>query len=187
MNARMWFFNGGTEGQFKISKMTAVTGESLPPATHLHVTQEGVVPSVAAFTLKGVVSNERYTTRSEKIDLVNRQVAIGREQARWGAFIALKKSEAWWALTQDERRAIFEDRSKHIHLGLAALPQVARRLHHCRDLGEDSPFDFLTWFDFESKDAATFEDLLSALRATEEWEYVEREVDIRVERATPAW
>jgi hypothetical protein len=25
---------------------------------------------------------------------------------------------------------------------------VARRLHHCRDLGESEPFDFLTWFEY---------------------------------------
>ena len=26
------------------------------------------------------------------------------------------------------------------------LPAIARRLHHCRDLGESEPFDFLTLF-----------------------------------------
>jgi len=48
-------------------------------------------------------------------------------------------------LTQDERREIFEERSRHIATGLEYLPAVARRLHHSRDLG--GPFDFLTWFE----------------------------------------
>ncbi|MEF3088160.1 hypothetical protein VLL29_21245, partial [Bacillus altitudinis] len=45
-------------------------------------------------------------------------------------------------LAKDERRAIFEDRSRHIALSMKYLPAVARRLHHARNLG--GPFDFLT-------------------------------------------
>ena len=44
------------------------------------------------------------------------------------------------------------------------------------------PFDFLTLFDFAKSDAPAFDDLLAVLRATEEWKYVEREVDIRLLR-----
>jgi hypothetical protein len=57
---------------------------------------------------------------------------------------------------------------------------VARRLHHGRDLGAE--FDFLTWFEFPPSAAAEFDELLRRLRATEEWTYVEREVEIRVSR-----
>ena len=64
--------------------------------------------------------------------------------------------------------------------GLDYLPAVARRLHHGRDLGE--PFDFLTWFEFASEHATAFEDLVRRLRETEEWAYVEREIDIRLAR-----
>ncbi len=53
---------------------------------------------------------------------------------------------------------------------------IARQLYHCRDLGE--PFDFLTWFEYAPEHAMFFEDLVKVLRATEEWTYVEREVDI---------
>ena len=61
------------------------------------------------------------------------------------------------------------------------MPAVARRLYHARDLGE--PFDFLTWFEYAPKDAELFEDLVRMLRSTDEWVFVEREVDIRLERA----
>jgi hypothetical protein len=57
---------------------------------------------------------------------------------------------------------------------------VARRLHHSRDLGE--PFDFLTWFEFAPAAEAGFDELAAMLRATDEWGFVEREVDIRLER-----
>ena len=50
-----------------------------------------------------------------------------------------------WALTQEERRAILEEKSHHNQIGMDALPAVARRLHHCRDLGTDEPFDFITY------------------------------------------
>ena len=70
--------------------------------------------------------------------------------------------------------------AKHIEIGLKYLPQVARRLHHCRDLGPAEPFDFLTWFEYAPSDSALFDELLQALRASPEWQYVDREVDIRL-------
>src|SRR5436190_667936 len=63
---------------------------------------------------------------------------------------------------------------------LAYLPRIARRLHHGRDLAE--PFDFITWFEFAPGDAGAFDELCGLLRATEEWSFVEREVDIRLLR-----
>lgn len=75
---------------------------------------------------------------------------------------------------------IFEERSHHITVGREYLPAVARRLHHGRDLGE--PFDFLTRFEYEPADADRFEELVNRLRETEEWNFVEREVDIRLSR-----
>lgn len=94
--------------------------------------------------------------------------------------IPIRKSEAWWELTQDERREILEPRSRHIALGLEYLPAVARRLHHSRDLGE--PFDFLTWFEFAPAHAGAFDELVGRLRASEEWSYVEREVHVGLTR-----
>src|SRR5437879_4386029 len=86
----------------------------------------------------------------------------------------------WWALSQDQRRAIFEETSHHIATGVEYLPAVARRLHHGRDLGES--FRFLTWFEFSPEDAAGFDELVGRLRATGEWSYVTRAVDIRLKR-----
>lgn len=82
----------------------------------------------------------------------------------------------------DERRAILEERSHHIAIGLEYLPAVARRLHHSRDLGDE--FDFLAWFEYSSETSEAFEELVARLRRTEEWLFVEREVDIRLTRST---
>jgi hypothetical protein len=86
-------------------------------------------------------------------------------------------------LAQDERRTIFEEQSRHIRIGLDYLPAVARRLHHCRELGE--AFDFLTWFEYDPEHAQAFEDMVARLRDTPEGRYVDREVYIRMRRIAP--
>ena len=63
------------------------------------------------------------------------------------------------------------------------LPAIARRLHHCRDIGGNEPFDFITWFEFAPADTAAFDELVAALRASPEWQYVDREIDIRLVQA----
>jgi hypothetical protein len=39
-----------------------------------------------------------------------------------------------------------------------------------------------TWFEFAPADDAGFDELVAMLRATDEWGFVEREVDIRLDR-----
>ena len=178
-------FAAGTVGPWRIDRMSVVIGDGLPQAERLAVIEGsqpvGATPPAPTWTLRGATSNTRYTTRVEVAALAVRQEGLGRPQATCAALIPIRKSEAWWALAQDERRAIVEERSSHIAVGLEYLPAVARRLHHSRELGE--PFDFLTWFEYAPADAAAFEHLVKRLRASEEWHYVEREVDVRLTRA----
>jgi Chlorite dismutase len=176
-------FAGGAEGPWRVVSIVPVAGAALPPVERVAVVEgERPTPAGAAWVLRGAAGHARYTTRAEQTALGAVQPPLGRPEATCAALIPVRKSEAWWALAQDERRAILEERSHHIALGLARLPAVARRLHHGRDLGE--PFDFLTWFEYAPAEAAAFEDLVAALRATEEWRYVEREVDVRLESAS---
>jgi chlorite dismutase len=114
--------------------------------------------------------------------MVAKQLSLGRPEATCGALIPIRKNLAWWALTQDERQRVFEDQSNHARIGVQYFPALARRLHHCRYLSENEPFDFLTWFEYAPAHEAAFNKLVAELRATEEWKYVEREVDIRLVR-----
>ena len=175
-------FAGGSRGQWHVTRCEAVDGAGLPVADRLAVIEGPVQANLAdaVWVLRGVTSNERYVERAEREALVARQPPLGRPESSRAALIPIRKSAEWWELTQDKRRDIFEDRSHHIATGLAHLPAVARRLHHGRDLSE--PFDFLTWFEYAPTDAAGFEELVGRLRATPEWHYVEREIDIRLER-----
>ncbi|WP_368507095.1 chlorite dismutase family protein [Bradyrhizobium lupini] len=175
-------FRGGQSGGWRITSISPVTGEPLAFMPTLSVTDSEaialpLVPSRNAWRLVGVASSLRYTERPEKQHLTSVQAGLGRLEATSGALIPIRKSQAWWDLTQEERRRIFEDKSHHIANSLRFLPAIARQLYHCRDLG--GPFDFLTWFEFAPAHASLFEELVAMLRRTEEWSYVEREVDVR--------
>jgi hypothetical protein len=182
---RLFSFIGGSAGPWLVDSMHAVAGEPMSAASRLSVIAGPVAqaPQGASWLLRGMTSNERYVVREEKVALVSKQEGLGRQASTRAALIPIRKNAAWWALPQDERRAIFEARSRHIAIGLKYLPAVARRLHHCRDLGPEEPFDFLTWFEYAPADSAAFEELVQALRASPEWEYVDREVDIRLTQA----
>lgn len=173
-------FVGGTEGAWCVTSCEAVVGASLETVQRVKVLN---VPSTnlverGTWVLQGFTSNVRYAERHEIDQLRAKQEGLHRPASLCAALIPIKKSPEWWAMSQDERRAIFEAQSHHTEIGLAYLPEIARQLHHSRDLGE--PFDFLTWFEFAPEHTSAFNKLLVQLRASKEWAYVEREVDIRL-------
>jgi chlorite dismutase len=178
-------FRGGKSGGWKVTSLARVKGEALARVASLSVMRSAAIalpllPSQTSWRLAGVASHLCYTERAEKVQLEAAQAGLGRPEASCAALIPIKKSAAWWELTQEERRQIFEDKSHHIAGSLKYLPAIARQLYHCRDLGE--PFDFITWFEYAPEHAGLFEELVGMLRATEEWTYVEREVDVRLVR-----
>jgi hypothetical protein len=182
-NARVSTFVGGETGTWSITDTRRIVGDPWIPARKMNIGNSlSVNSSPATWLLRGVTSNERYVTRTDKNELVKRQEGLGRPDANHAALIPIRKNAAWWALTQDERLAVFEEQSHHTAIGMKYLPAIARRLHHCRDLGTDEPFDFLTWFEFPISSSGAFDQLLDELRATKEWSYVEREIEIRLVR-----
>jgi Chlorite dismutase len=183
-HSRLFTFVAGNTGPWIVDQFHCVAGELLPTPSRIAVVSEAIaqLPQGALWTLRGMTSNERYVIREEKVALVSKQEGLGRLTSTQAALIPIRKNAAWWALAQDERREIFEAQSRHIGIGMNYLPAVARRLHHCRDLSATEPFDFLTWFEYAPSDAAAFDELIIALRTSPEWEYVDREVDVRLLR-----
>jgi hypothetical protein len=175
-------FVGGDYGDWRVVSMTTLVGADLGRVKAISVDDwiNGRSYASAGFVLNGFISNLRYATRLELTALRSKQEGLGRADARCAALIPLRKKASWWEMTQDERRAVFEDASHHTQIGLDYLPMIARQLFHARDLNE--PFDFLTWFEFAPEHAELFDELLLRLRATREWTFVDREVDIRLER-----
>ncbi len=178
-------FRGGQSGGWRVTSFLAVKGEPLTPAPGISVAHSEsitfpLLPSRTSWRLAGVATHLRYVERTEKAQLEKAQAPLGRPEASCAALIPIRKSQAWWEMTQNERRRIFEDKSRHIADSLKYLPAIARQLYHSRDFGE--PFDFLAWFEYAPEHADMFEDLVGMLRDTEEWTYVEREVDLRLAR-----
>lgn len=181
MNPRLTHFSAGSEGTWSIREIRGIKGPSLPNAERLLITDSNGIQD-QKWLLRGVRSNSRYTTAEEKAQLELRQEGLGRSESTFAVLIPIKKTEEWWLLSQDQRRKIFEEQSKHTSVGLQYLPAIARRLYHCRDVSTDEPFDFLTWFEFSPDHERDFDDLLVHLRTSPEWSFVEREVDMRLQR-----
>ncbi|QLE54680.1 chlorite dismutase family protein [Nostoc sp. TCL26-01] len=175
-------FIGGKQGIWRVLEARGILGESLELVDRLNVVNDAVtnLPLDSLWILQGFSSNIRYAVRDEINVLQSVQPVLNRSEAILAVLIPIKKSAQWWEMPQDERRAIFEEQSHHTANGLEYLPGVARRLLHCRDIEE--PFDFLTWFEFAPEHSSAFDELLLRMRATKEWEYVEREVEIRLQR-----
>src|SRR6516225_6100702 len=60
-------FSAGTSGSWRIDRIAAVTGESLPMADRLavHENSRGQTPTNVRWVLRGVTSNVRYTNHVE--------------------------------------------------------------------------------------------------------------------------
>jgi chlorite dismutase len=164
-NENLTSFVGGDTGRWEVLSTHFLKGIPLEKVSKLDVLDRG---------------NMRYTTKEEIDSLRQQQPALGRKEANYAAFIPIKKSLEWWELAQDERRKILEEQSAHVKTGIKYLPAIARKLYHCRDLGE--PFDFITWFEFAPGDENKFDDLLVLLRKSEEWNFVTGEIDVRLKR-----
>jgi hypothetical protein len=173
-------FNGGARGTWKVMRQGAIKGEGLGAVAFI---ERGTkVDAMAAWALSGVTSNLRYTNATEKKVLDATPSVLAKPGATRAALIPISKSAAWWAMAQDERRAVLEDKSRHIAIGSDYLSVVSRQLVHCRDQ-PGAVFDFLTWFEFAPADEGRFDELLMKLRATPEWGFVDREIELRLEQA----
>ncbi|MBS0241737.1 MAG: chlorite dismutase family protein [Proteobacteria bacterium] len=174
-------FAGGNSGKWRVRSMRPFRGLGLAsvPMVDVRPSSSDGPSGAEAWKIEGQISNLRYATRSEVTTLRSKQEPLGRAPATYASMIPIRKSQAWWDLAQDERRAIFEEASHHTAIGLGYLPAVARQLYHSRDLGQE--FDFVTWFEYSPDYSNAFDDLLGKLRETREWDFIEREVEIGLE------
>ena len=169
------------DGKWSVESIKTIVGENLPSTNYIEVYPSHTPPQGSksdAWILRGTTTHVRYTERSEVNELKTRQPELNRPEATYAVLIPIRKNEQWWEMSQDERRNIFEKESGHISNSMKYLPAIARRLYHCRELGE--PFDFLTWFEFAPQHSSLFDELLAQMRSSREWQFVDREIDIRL-------
>lgn len=185
---RVFTFIGGTRGPWNVEKVRCLAGAPMRVAERISVRSEPIVEAVreradgVTWVLSGAASSDRNVERDEESVSSSRQHGLGRCSAECAALIPIRKTADWWMLAQEERRAMFDAQSRHVAIGMEYLPAIARRLHHCRAVGLDVPFDFLTWFEFAPEHEAAFDSLLLELRASEQWRYVDREIEFRLRR-----
>ncbi len=105
MNSNLFDFVGNNTDSWKVINMNTITGDALGPVSHLIIRPGSLdKPTEGLWSLKGVISNLRDTERAEKDQLTAIQADLGRPEATYAALIPIRKSKAWWVLTQDERR-----------------------------------------------------------------------------------
>lgn len=177
---------GGLVERFRVDEVRAARGEKIAIDGGWWMARvESPQPIPPLFwdrRLEGVTGHLGYTDAASKAELA--AISVGERQPL-GVLIPIRKSAAWWSMAQDERQAHFTPAKGHTAIGMKFADRIYRKLYHARDL-PGSPWDFLTWFEFESAHADDFRALLAALRdpaQNPEWEFVERESEIWLTRA----
>ena len=91
-------FVGGDTGIWRVTNTKAMAGLPLKRVDRIAVIEGNLasLPSGSKWLIRGVTSNERYTTRKERETLLSRQPALGRPEATRAALIPVTKSESWW-------------------------------------------------------------------------------------------
>lgn len=131
---------------------------------------------------RGVLEHLHYTGREEREELKRLSCAPPSGETT-AVVILIGKSKAWWEMSQEERRTLFQKtgREGHHSIGLEYADRIYRRLYHARYLDPSAPYDFITYFEFESIRTEAFRALLSKLRdprRNPEWRHVDFECEI---------
>jgi hypothetical protein len=175
-------FVGGSSGLWRIERMYPVVGEGLPVADRLDVRESFTLSPVqdGLWTLRGVTSNARYIIREEADELTRRQEGLMRPTATCAALIPIRKTEHGGLWRRTNGVAFLRKALTTPKLDWNICRPSPGDCIMSRELGE--PFDFLTWFEYAPEHQSAFEELVKRLRETEEWQYVDREIDLRLRR-----
>jgi hypothetical protein len=170
--------------RYRVEKVVNVAGDPLAVAAGWSVARiesRAKIPAVATdLALTGVTQHPGYTGASDRQSL---ERVSRRDPGTVAVLIPIRKTEAWWAMAQDERLAFFHRRNGsagHIAIGQRFAGKILRRLYHAR-YQPDGQWDFLTYFELSPNQATTFRTLLASMRnprRNPEWRFVEREVEI---------
>lgn len=183
MGSPSYSFIAGDRGSWEVVSVSPVVGETLEPVPFMDVRNEYVMnlPVDFRWLLRGVTGSRRQVDSVRQSSVMSAQPQLGRRKATCAALIPVRKKQAWWDMAHEERCRLCEAKSRGAISEVEYLPDVARKLHHCRDLNE--PFDYLAWFEYAPEQSSEFEKLVAALRKNEDWKFVEREVDVRLVRS----
>jgi len=176
---------GGRVTRYRVDAVEARTGAGIRGLaagdTLARVEAPGPRPAPStAFLATGVAQHVLYTDAETRKGLA--AISAGERGPR-AVLIPIAKSEAWWALAQDERERHFRrtpERPGHVEIGTRYAPAIFRRLYQAR-FQPGSEWDFLTYFELGDADVDAFRRMLAELRdraLNPEWAFVERECEV---------
>ena len=134
---------------------------------------------------RGVTQHLHYTDTKVRDELLaSSRTAVDGSMDTVAVIIPIRKSAAWWALSQDQRQSFFhksKEKAGHTGIGTPYASRIFRKLYHARYSGAPVPYDFVTYFEFPVNEVESFRALLQELRdlnKNPEWESVELEFEI---------
>ncbi len=182
-----WFLDedpvaGGARAQaYRVERLVPVRGEAPPLPSRVTRVESAQPLAVAPTALRGVAQHLGYTDAEQKraLDQASRK-ELGAGADTVAVLIPMRKSAAWWSQPLDQRRAHFRRQGggDHTAIGLPYARTIYRKLYHCRYLEAQTGYDFLTYFELPPTEIDSFRALLSELRATPEWGFVDREWEL---------
>ncbi len=149
--------------------------------------EESLFPIRSSLILfQGVTQHLQYTDDAQLKELNRRSISeLEPSNHITAVLIPIGKSEDWWKLAQDQRQAHFQKTGiseGHTAIGLKYVDRVFRKLYHSRCLNVALNYDFLTYFEFKDVYEKDFRTLLTELRDTREWTFVNFEFEIWMEK-----
>ena len=143
-------------------------------------------------TYAGVTQHLHYTNENQREELdTHSRGEFEPSNDTTAVLIPIGKSAQWWRLAQDVKQTYFkktETYEGHTAIGLKYVDRVYRKLYHSKYTGPSLPYDFLTYFEFQSIHEDDFKLLLAELRDTErnpEWAFVGLEYEIWMTKLGP--
>jgi hypothetical protein len=174
--------SGARVTRYSIEAIDVVRGgDSLPFVPRSELVRVEAESSLFSHSqgLVGVTGHVLYTGLAARAELA---AMSAKESGPWAVLIPIRKSDAWWAMAQDERAHTFRGATRspgHHSVAAEYAARIFRRLYHARSL-PDSGWDFLTYFEFPDEARPEFLELLAKLRdprLNPEWEFVEAEIE----------
>ena len=151
----------------------------------LRVAEVSKIAKGPMVTYIGVTRPSQYTRETQRKELDSHSRGeLEPSGDTIAVLIPIGKSARWWKLGKDVRETFFRKTQAyqgHTAIGLEYVDRVYRKLYHSRHTASSLPYDFLTYFEFQSIHEDDFRLLLVELRDTDrnpEWAYVELDFEI---------
>jgi hypothetical protein len=179
---------GGVRNRYRVNAVEVVQGQrpALPePGWELHrIEAENPISASAPFQIHGATGSAQYTDPTAPYAAANGLKAIPVTVAEpvLAVILPLRKTQAWWDLPFEQRKAHFHKAATvphHTEAGVPYISKIHRRLFHTREFTKE--YDFVTYFEFRAADEAAFRKLCRELRDTKinpEWNYIDRDFEI---------